>query len=808
MRTYLSSVLLLITVLACAPQKNEQQQPVDLLPFDAQIVIQVNDPVVVENALTNNDFLGFTKKVFTTEAAQLQSLLPNTNTPFLVCASPIGKSAFALTSIRPLTAADTIPPKAVTSKTYDNIVISTLENELQPLYLARVGNHEVVSTSNLVVENSIRRFNSKAATDIEDSFKKQLEAINSDAAFNVLLHPDGANFFNPPLNNAPLFPKINSSWLGFDVSVEDPLVADGVAFLSDSIPDVMRLFKNLERQELQTPSRVPKSFSAYMAVPIANLEQLQDNLNYYNRIRNAPKLEGALSDWATVDELGLIKLGNGEAAILHRNNTTDNLEGLPAVGDYQYRNVSYGNQRLPQTWQQLLGILGSTQSMQWYAYFEDTVLFASDQATLKSLIGNFKDGNTLTNDPNFTALQNSLASEASFLWVLNTQSWASNTAVPFPVKSYPFIGLQASGSTDFMLLHLQVQPLQEVQAKNTVQQQYSLTLDAPAASPPQWLKNHRSKGMDIAIQDEQNVLYLFSNKGVLFWKKQLPGKILGPIVQVDLYKNKRLQMAFRTAERFMILDRNGKVVRPFDIKIPSGSSPQPLSVFDYDNSRDYRFVVNYGKTIRMYDRSGKIVKGFGLKSLPSPLQLPAQHLRFQRKDYLLFPLQNNTLKIVNRRGQDRVKVKEPIAFSANSFFGYLDTFTTTDSQGNLVQVDTKGNVIRVNLDLVAGHRIDATAKSLVTLSENILTIKGIPVQLPFGTYTPPKIFYINNTLYFSTTDTEAQKVYLFYSNGKAVGGFPVYGTSSADVNNADNDKNLELTVSAEDNGVLIYQFTN
>ena len=114
------------------------------------------------------------------------------------------------------------------------------------------------------------------------------------------------------------------------------LVADGVAFLSDSIPDVMRLFKNLERQELQTPHECPKVFG-HMAVPIANLEQLQDNLNYYNRIRNGPKLEGVLSYWATVDELGLIKLGNGEAAILHRNNTTENLEGLPATGDYQYR---------------------------------------------------------------------------------------------------------------------------------------------------------------------------------------------------------------------------------------------------------------------------------------------------------------------------------------------------------------------------------------------------------------------------------------------------------------------------------------
>ena len=164
-------------------------------PFDAQIVIQVNDPVVVENALTNNDFRLYQKGIYCRSSAI--TIASAKYEHFLGVSLAHWKVGFALTSIRPLTAADTIPPKVVTSKTYDNIVISTLENELQPLYLARVGNHEVVSTSNLVVENSIRRFNSKAATDIEDSFKKQLEAINSDAAFNVLLHPDGANFFNP-----------------------------------------------------------------------------------------------------------------------------------------------------------------------------------------------------------------------------------------------------------------------------------------------------------------------------------------------------------------------------------------------------------------------------------------------------------------------------------------------------------------------------------------------------------------------------------------------------------------------------------
>jgi hypothetical protein len=107
--------------------------------------------------------------------------------------------------------------------------------------------------------------------------------------------------------------------------------------------------------------------------------------------------------------------------------------------------------------------------------------------------------------------------------------------------------------------------------------------------------------------------------------------------------------------------------------------------------------------------------------------------------------------------------------------------------------------------LAPNHRIDATTKTLVTLSENIFNIKGIPVKLPYGNYTPPKIFYRNNTLYFSTTDTSAQKVYLFYSNGNPVSGFPVYGNSAAELDNSDKDKALEMVVASEDNSLIIYE---
>ena len=103
------------------------------------------------------------------------------------------------------------------------------------------------------------------------------------------------------------------------------------------------------------------------------------------------------------------------------------------------------------------------------------------------------------------------------------------------------------------------------------------------------------------------------------------------------------------------------------------------------------------------------------------------------------------------------------------------------------------------------HQITTTTKSLVSLSENILTIKGIPVTLPYGAYTAPKIFYLNNIIYVSVTDRETEKVYLFYSNGTPVNGFPVYGNTAIDLANADKDNALELLVQSETNDILVYK---
>ena len=68
-----------------------------------------------------------------------------------------------------------------------------------------------------------------------------------------------------------------------------------------------------------------------------------------------------------------------------------------------------------------------------------------------------------------------------------------------------------------------------------------------------------------------------------------------------------------------------------------------------------------------------------------------------------------------------------------------------------------------------------------------------------------KNIHINDLILVSITDLQTQKVYLFYSNGTPVGGFPVFGNGVVDISNADDDAALELVVTAGEKEILIYQ---
>src|SRR5690606_28481322 len=160
---------------------------------------------------------------------------------------------------------------------------------------------------------------------------------------------------------------------------------------------------------------------------------------------------------------------------------------------------------------------------------------------------------------------------------------------------------------------------------NLVTQIFSTILDAEVATDPQFVLNHYTKKKEIVVQDVENNLYLISTEGKVLWKKKLDSKIRGEITQVDLYRNGRLQLAFTTASKLMIVDRNSKDVSPFPLDFKA-TITQPLSVFDYSKTKDYRFVVVMDQDVRMYDRNGESVNGFTFRKAKSSIINNPKHI--------------------------------------------------------------------------------------------------------------------------------------------------------------------------------------
>ena len=805
-------VISLWFLVGCKPKTLEEINLIELVPQNTSLVAQINDSISLKSSKELSKIFSLNSELKKT----VQNIIPKSPTsPWIVFITSVGKNENVIGFIAKNNPNDSLITYQKTFN-YSQKTIGVFNQRGQIFYSTHLGDLKMISQSQLVIENSIRNYEKKQRGINSPAFYQLAKSMDQDLAVNFLIHPKSIPITKAFFPNTPLFPDTGRDWIemGMEVS-ENAINFNGVAFFNDSIPDDLVLFKNTKPQKLSLPKIVPGNFTSYLGFPINDMQQLEDNFKRYIKRVNLPLKGVDLSSMKSLDEMALIDVGEEKSVVFSMDDIKENFSDFLSKENEpkKFRNFFYYPSSLPTDLEALVNIFSDNIDLKWGCWHENILIISETEAGLKNILANYLDRNTLDQLPAFKNLQEKLADENSFLWVGNTKKlteyWIQNKAPKniknLSFKDYPLSALQGVAEHDFVHLHFNLQKNITSDNNTGVKNAYTLQLNQPHVIPPKWFKNHRNKGMDVVVQDIENVLYLFSNTGKLYWKKQLPGKIIGEIQQVDLYKNNRWQLAFRTADRMIVLDRNGKIVKPFNIKLPKSSNPLPLSVFDYDNNRNYRFLIAQDRSLLMYDNRGQRLNGFTLKKVSANIIAPPKHIRLQNKDYILIPLENNTLKIVSRTGKDRVKVKGKIAFTDNNIFSYLNTFTTTDQEGNLIQVDTKGNKVDSKLNLAPNHRIDATTKTLVTLSENMLNIKGIPVKLPYGQYTAPKIFYLNNTLYFSTTDTSSQKVYLFYSNGQIVEGFPVHGKSSVDLSNSDKDKSLEMIVATEDISILIYE---
>ena len=792
--------LVALLIHSCTNSDKEAISLFNFLPSDSNVIISINDLNNTKEILNNNKLLPIVLSTSKEISNQL-GLLSNNNSDRkgLFSLSTYGKNEIAFTYIRKSNSFDTISEGDTLKNKYQKSEIFLEEVNGKEIHKVIIDKYIVSSNKDIILENIIRDFYS-AKNKVDSEFNKIIKTTDSDEPFNIYTRSNNIGTLDNKLSDISFFPESNTSWIGYDFnySLED-LYLSGITKISDSINGRVSILKNIEASKIKTDKIIPNSFLSFLTLSVNDSERFIFNFKDYLKYNDLSTQNLNFNSLNIVDEISFVE--DQEKFVILNLINKDQIDSYFSLEKFD-DTYNISKIVLDEGLKILFKNIDDEIFGEYAVLIADLLIISKSVSQLKKIINSNNINDNLGSNNEYLSFKEQKSDNYSFLWVGNNKSINSNL---IDNKIYPFRSFSGRVNRDVALLEFNLSKADPIDSNKDVYTEFFVTFDQEIISDPIWLKNHLNNDFDIAFQDSENYLNYLSNKGVLNWKKKLSGKIIGDIKQVDIYKNGRQQMIFRTAKNLYLLDRNGNEVKQLSFPINSSLFNNPISIFDYEKNRNYRILITEDNRIKMYDSNGKIVSGFKHQLFDSNIINSPVHIRIDGKDYIVVQLENGTLKILDRRGRDRIIVDNKIQYSDNPIFSYLENFTTTDKLGNLIKIDTSGNLIEENLNLSIENLIDVVNNNLVYLNENRLTIKGITVDLPFSKFSKPKIFIDSKIMLVGITDLNEGKIYLYKDNGELVEGFPIKGNSLIDIKDSDNDGKIEIISRLDNFSIVSYE---
>ncbi len=462
----------------------------------------------------------------------------------------------------------------------------------------------------------------------------------------------------------------------------------------------------------------------------------------------------------------------------------------------------------------LFGSLFSEVSDEYFTFIDSYIIFGASKDALSKIILSNIHNKQLQLDVSYRQFGNVLAAESNYFFYLNpyraetlynnlfdaqySSTLESNRSALSKIQG---IALQLNGGSSMIFNNISVQ--YSPYTTEDPQTAWETRLDTTFTMKPQLVINHVTKGQEIIVQDNKNKLYLLNDVGRILWTKQLPEPINGEISQVDLLKNDKLQYLFSSKSFIFAIDRKGVFVDGFPVKLKSKAS-NPVSVFDYDDDRDYRLLIACeDHRIYAFNGKGKPISGWSFGKTERTVTEQIQHFRVKGKDYIVFADANRPY-IVDRKGEARIAFSQYFSKSANNRFffdeknkNHPERLITTDSVGLIKLISFNGKVENLAIKAFSPNHIfdyqdvDSDGENeYLFLDQSRLYVykqnKNLLFLYKFETEIFPSILNINigkSNLKLGFVSVSSNEVYLLNGNGSLYDGFPLKGCSPFSVGN-------------------------
>ena len=649
-------------------------------------------------------------------------------------------------------------------------------------YLSKIDNYLYFSKEKLLIENIIR--DATFSKNIEYlNFKKTHSSKTKNVSINISEKYGELNF-NSKKEDISKYSK----WIQYELDTKnDNINILGVFQKEDNKP--VNILLDIKKSKSNILKLVPNNFSEFTRLSFQS-ETVENNFNNEQTklSANEKKLN---SFFKSVNELGLITVNNESLLILNFEEASlnESFNDKKLISKYRGQSIFDASDIKLSSFDIMEFNLISNYN--FFTVINESVIFANDISVIQNMLLNYNNKSLIINNPSFLNFLKSIPEKTTYFEILNLGN--SNETMDYP---YWFTNYELYGENNFKSIFTTTKF--ETKTKKKLNLIFSKKIDNKIILNPKFIYNYKSGKKNIILQDSDYNLIVLDMNGKETLRKKLNSKIISDIFQVDLYKNNRLQYSFLTEDEFLILDINGNMVKKISHK--KSSSEKFLSVFDYDNNRNYRFVIQDGKSLKMLDSKLNTVKGFKRNKLNSDIKFPIKHVRILNKDYLLLVSKNNKPLILDRRGNIRIKLPENLTTSTNHLYENDGGIITINDLNQLVRIELNGKISSKQLP-DQKNMIHSNKNNLIVLSNGNVTINNNDFKIPFGDFDDLNIKGSKNNTYFHFRDVNEKKSYLYNSNGM-VSGFPIYSTSTFDFSF---DKNQDLiTFKGDDDELLLY----
>jgi uncharacterized protein DUF3352 len=361
---------------------------------------------------------------------------------------------------------------------------------------------------------------------------------------------------------------------------------------------------------------------------------------------------------------------------------------------------------------QILGFNSEWIDNPYFVFIENFVVFANDAGNLKLLIERYLEQQTLAKDIDYRSFEDKMTDNPILHLFINS-SRALNILKKYSNPSFQEylqqdfksftalnpVGLQISKYVDNVyLINGLIQSYGEFQ--ETTNLIWKTELDTVGIRKPQIVINHHDKSKEIVMQDAANTFYLITEGGEVLWKKRLDAPIVGDLLQVDFYRNAKLQYLFATEKSIYLIDRKGRDVENFPLKLPA-TITSGIAVFDYDKNGKYRMFVGCANgNVYGFYKSGQPLPGWSPRRNVGVLNTPLKFVSVKNKDYLIARNKKGEVFYFNRKGQTRIK-----PFKVNGSFLQNFRLIRKKKTFNLLNADVRGKI--VSIDQTGNVQVDS-----------------------------------------------------------------------------------------------------